>query len=469
MRDWARSFTDVTREHGFEPLRVEGRLPDALRGTYFRNGPGLVTSFGEPYRHWFDGDGLVSAVRYDGGKAEGGARLLQTKGLLEERQRGQRYFGSFGTKPPGLWNPWRMLRSMRGDAKNPANTALLNWGERVFGLCEIGRPFEFDPATLSSIGESDLGGVVPGAFSAHPHRIAKTDTQFNIGTRIGRPNAIDVFRMRPDGTAGQVTQIPLAYPTLIHDFAATPRFLVIFVAPLRLKLLPTLFGRASFADSLEWDASQGTEVLIVPLDAPRSVRRFSVDPFWTWHVGNAFEDGDRIVMDVIRYRDFPSSQRWLGSIAQGGPTEDADGVLTRFSIDPARESLDAEVLVEGTSEFPRVAPHVDGARHSSVYCAQHSSVAAGRHGPPDAVARVDLDGTRDRFVFPKGHYPSEAVFSPRGAGETDGWLHTLVYDAGTHTSYFAVLDAAHVADGPIATAHLDHHIPLSFHGAWRSA
>src|SRR6266540_3516820 len=59
---WTSALRDLPREHGFEPLRVEGQLPADLTGTLYRTGPSLFSSFGERYRHWFDGDGAVSAV-----------------------------------------------------------------------------------------------------------------------------------------------------------------------------------------------------------------------------------------------------------------------------------------------------------------------------------------------------------------------------------------------------------------------
>ena len=45
---------------------IEGKLPAGLRGTLFRNGPALFERAGQRYRHWFDGDGLVQAWRFDG-------------------------------------------------------------------------------------------------------------------------------------------------------------------------------------------------------------------------------------------------------------------------------------------------------------------------------------------------------------------------------------------------------------------
>lgn len=68
----------------------------------------------------------------------------------------------------------------------------------------------------------------------------------------------------------------------------------------------------------------------------------------------------------------------------------------------------------------------------------------------------------------QAQYPSEPVFVPRppSTAEDDGSLLTLVYDTASHTSHVAVLDAQHLADGPVARAWFDHHIPFTFHGIW---
>lgn len=465
-RGWARALTDVTREHGFTPLRVEGRLPDGLRGTLYRNGPGVFQRFGERYRHWFDGEGLVSAVRFEGECVLGSARLLETAGLLEERRRGKAYFGAYGSPAPGIFNPRRALRSIRGTAKNPANTSVLAWNERLFGLCEIGKPFELD-RELTSIGETDLGAI-PRAFSAHPHRVAASGCIYNIGQRVGRPALLDVMVLRPNGTAGRVTTLPLDFSTLIHDFAVTERAIVVFVAPLRLALLRTLFGRGSFAENLRWEPDRGTEVIVIPLDAPASPIRFRVPAFWAWHIGNAFDRDGEIVLDLVRYHDFATSNDWLTSLLHGGPEHDSDGILGRARLDPRRRTMTFEPLRTRTGEFPRVAPSVEAASNDVIYWTEHSSAAIGKSGPPDTVVRVDARGGFDAYTFPTGQWPSEAVFVPRpgATGETAGWLVSLVYDAASHTSHWAVLDAAHVADGPLARAHFDHHIPLGFHGTW---
>ena len=60
--------SSMAREHGFETLRVEGELPEALSGTLFRVAPGLFESHGRPYDHPFEGDGAVCAIRFQRGE-----------------------------------------------------------------------------------------------------------------------------------------------------------------------------------------------------------------------------------------------------------------------------------------------------------------------------------------------------------------------------------------------------------------
>jgi all-trans-8'-apo-beta-carotenal 15,15'-oxygenase len=470
---WFRSMQSLRREHGFEPVRVEGTIPPELHGTYYRNGPGRFESFDRRYGHWFDGDGAVSAVRFEGGEAKAAVRVLETPGLREERERGKPYFGSYGTKAPGLFNPVRSFRLARGTGRNPSNTSVLAWNDRLFALCEIGRPFEVDPRELASVGETNFDGAIPRAFSAHPHRIAKSGYAFNIGVQVGHPNAIDLFVLRPDGSAGRLGQIPIALPTMIHDFAATERHLVIFLAPLRLKLLPTLLNLRAFDENLAWEPARGTEVIVVPLDAPGSPIRFHVDPFWAWHGANAFERGSEIVLDLVRHDDFPTSSAALRAMSRGLPYDGPiTGRLERAVIDPIARTLRFDPWTDRRGELPRVARAVEGGRHRFVTWLEYSSLEVARHGPSDTITCLDTEtGKTTSFTFENGQKPSEAVFAPRPGSpvEDDGWLLTLVYDPASHASHWAVLDARTLADGPVATAHMDHHVPPTFHGTWVAA
>ena len=63
-------------------------------------------------------------------------------------------------------------------------------------------------------------------------------------------------------------------------------------------------------------------------------------------------------------------------------------------------------------------------------------------------------------------YPGEPIFVPRtpDAEEDDGFVLVVVYDGRTHRSDLVVLDARAIDKEPLAVAHLEHRVPLGFHG-----
>ena len=59
---WIDAFKGVYAkdEHGFIPLSIQGTIPSELKGTLYRAGAMRFSSpDGEPYGHWFDGDGGI--------------------------------------------------------------------------------------------------------------------------------------------------------------------------------------------------------------------------------------------------------------------------------------------------------------------------------------------------------------------------------------------------------------------------
>jgi Retinal pigment epithelial membrane protein len=152
-------------------LRAAARrrhAPSRAERTLYRTGPSLFSSFGKPYGHLFDGDsdGAVTAVRFANGRALGAAKLVQSEGLVKERRAGRQLYCGYGTTVPGLKRFLPLPPTSK--LKNPANTSILVWGERVFGLYEGDLPTEIAPFDLATLGEKDLGMVVE-SFSAHPH------------------------------------------------------------------------------------------------------------------------------------------------------------------------------------------------------------------------------------------------------------------------------------------------------------
>ncbi len=458
---WLRAFEPLPREHGFEPLRVEGRLPEDLVGTLYCVGPASFSAFGQRLSHWFDGDGAVTAVRFGGG-AQGAVRFVETQHRAQEQRAGRLLYARFGTVVPG-----GLLQRMRVPAYNCASTSVFRWQGRLFALYEACLPTELAPGNLATLGETDLGGAVLQCFSAHPHRVPERRATYNVGARFGAGwMKLDVFELPDSGPARRLTTVPLPAMTMVHDFIATPRHLLFLVPPLRIHPLRLVLGLEPLSRNFTYEPSRGTEVIVLPLDAPERPVRFTVDAFFQWHFGNAFEQGGELVVDLVRYEDFRSN-RLLAEMLSGETTTPASGLLHRLRIDPVRRRLAAEPLWDVPCEYPRPAPAVTC--HEGRYLYLTACTPEARHGPQDLLARWDHVRRRAVTVSPgPDQYPSEPVFVPRRGAtrEDEGYLLSLVYDARAHATQAVVYDAQQLERGPLARAWFNHHIPFTVHGLW---
>jgi all-trans-8'-apo-beta-carotenal 15,15'-oxygenase len=458
---WRLGFEGLSREHGFLPLRVEGTLPKELRGTFYRNGPGSFGVGGERRAsHWFDGDGAVTAVRIEGGAATGATRLVATPWLARERAAGRRLFGGYDTP---LVRPIQEI--LFRDVKNPANTSVMVHQDRLYALCEGGKPFEISQDDLATLGERDLDGIVTKAFSAHPHRVPRRRATYGFGLAIGRKTTVDTYALPDEGRPRRLGSFALDGQRMNHDFAVTARHLVFFFAPFYFSLLRALTGHGLVTGG-RWKASRGTEIVVVPIDDPSRIVRFTVPAFCMEHVVNAFErDGGEIVVDYVHYDDLRGLEDYVSGIAGGAPKRGLASTLRRAIVDPARRTFRSEPLLDEPVELPRIDPRAEGSPHCYTYAVSFADALA----PPSSILKHDRESGRiDRWAPGDGAYPSEAVFVPRegGGAEDDGFLLTLVLDVRARTSHLAILDAGRMGDGPIARCHFDQAIPFGFHGVW---
>ncbi|MHC5827101.1 MAG: carotenoid oxygenase family protein, partial [Nostoc sp.] len=80
-KGWAGAIAQPAKEFPLTQLPIlSGKIPDGLRGTLYRNGPGRLERGDNRVGHWFDGDGAILAVNFTEGTATGVYRYVQTSG-----------------------------------------------------------------------------------------------------------------------------------------------------------------------------------------------------------------------------------------------------------------------------------------------------------------------------------------------------------------------------------------------------
>ena len=476
--DWASAFRNVGVElDGVELTASRGTIPPELGGTLYRNGPGRLERGGQWVHHPFDGDGMIAALRFAGGKAVLRNRFVRTEGWLAEEQAGRFvYRGVFGTQKPGgvAANAFDLR------LKNIANTHVVRLGDQLLALWEAAEPHALDPDTLETEGISLLGGVLKKgeAFSAHPrfdpghHGDSRMVT---FGVKTGPSSTVRLMEFScADGRLLSERRDSFKGFAFLHDFAITPNWAVFLQNAVSFNPLPFVLGQKGAAQCLASKPGEAGQFWLVPRgDAKAKPVLVPAPEGFVFHHLNAFEDGatGELVVDSIFYDDFPSI----------GPETDfreidfdtiPAGRLQRCRIDTATAAVAVEVLEERCCEFAMVNPTRQGLDARYAWMA-----VAGRergNDPLQAIEKLDLH-TGQRHVWsaaPRG-FVSEPVMVPRSAtggaapAEDDGWVLVPVWNGARCASDLVILNASDLSEQAVLELPLA--IPYGLHGSWAAS
>jgi all-trans-8'-apo-beta-carotenal 15,15'-oxygenase len=238
--------------------------------------------------------------------------------------------------------------------------------------------------------------------------------------------------------------------------------MVFVIDPLVLNVPRFLLGIRSLDRAVRFDRKRPTQVILVPRDGGKP-RIAECEPFFHYHFNNAYEEGDDVVLDLVRYPDYDNVHRSLRNFRESA----FEGIETRFSrlrISPSDE-VTFEDMYEGACEFPQHDWRRTTSAHRFAYMAGRSSEGT----PFNEIVKVDhATGATASHDFGAGNVAGEPIFVPHSAdaAEDHGWLLSVVYSAAEHRSRLAVLDARDLDADPVAVAHLRHHVPLGFHGTF---
>jgi carotenoid cleavage dioxygenase len=269
------------------------------------------------------------------------------------------------------------------------------------------------------------------------------------------------------GKVCRATNIAVTDGPMMHDFALTERFVVLFDLPTTFSVDALSAGRRL---PYAWNPDHPARIGLLPRDGGAdAVRWIEVEPCWLFHTVNAYDDGDRVVVDLCRYDRSYDVQRLDGPGALA---------LERWIVDPAGGKVVRQRLNDRAEEFPRVDPRVVGRPYRYAYSAvigevNRATVSLDGAFADDAFGNTLLKhdlaaGTVEQHVFGGDATVGEAVFVPSApdAAEDDGHVMTFVHNPERGAADLVILAAGDFAGGPVATVHLPRRIPLGFHGSW---
>jgi all-trans-8'-apo-beta-carotenal 15,15'-oxygenase len=449
-------------------MEVRGALPAGLEGTLFRNGPARLDVYGERLRHWFDGDGMIHALRIEDGRATYQNRFVATPGKAREDGERRRIYANFGT--PAAGGPITRYLTNREHRKNPANTNIVSHADRLLALCEAGRPYRLDPATLETLGEDDMSGALgdTATYSAHPKLDPATGEMWNFGVEYGRFATVHLYCTSSAGQTRRVASVQLPDMPMLHDFALTATKAVFVITPALLPRLPLglILGQKSFGGSLRYRPEVGTTLLVIDR-ATGEPSWFQTESFMMFHVANAWDDGADVLVDLSAYPD-GGILRTLADVMVVDTPPRAHAYVERLRLGSRGRAVSRQRLSSLPLEFPRVWGRRLSTEHRVVYGVTWAE-GANFLGQP---AAIDLErGTSQVATMPPGALCGECVpvSKPGATTDRDVWLLTLVLDPRKQETELWVLDGADLAAPPVARVKTPHIVPFGFHGNWRSS
>ena len=446
-------YRPVSTEQTRLGLPVIGEVPKDLYGCYVRNGPNPVQS-PSVLHHWFDGDGMMHALWFEDGRVEYRNRYVRSQDFIDDLR---------GDCPSaGVMLPATGARPEK-PYKDTANTDVILHNGQLLGLWYIsGHPVRVDPRTSTTLGEDDFGGQLPGHVSAH----SKTDP------RTGELIFFDYGLYEPWMSWGVVDannrlkhfdKVALPGPRLPHDMAFTENHVI-------LHDLPVVFTEQALQQK-RWSIEvrdQPARFGVVPKYGKGSeVRWFETDPCYIYHVINAWEDGDEVVMQACKMVPNPRQPN-----SRFGPYTAMVHVLSLHAV-PCEWRMNLRTgqchhrqLDDRLSEFPSINLDYSGRASRFAYI---QSIADSDTLRFDGFYKYDLlSGHCEQYRFERNMVGSEVAFAPRpgGSGEDDGWLIGFCSHTSGESAEARIWQADDLAAGPIARIPLPCRVPAGFHATW---
>ena len=444
---------------------VEGAIPEDLEGLYARNTENPLHEAISAY-HPFDGDGMVHAIRFGGGRASYRNRFVRTTGLVAEQEAGRSLWAGLAENPKKAERTDG--RTARGAMKDASSTDLVvHAGELLTSFWQCGDLYRLDPDSLETRGTASWDGWFPDeGVSAHTKLDPATGELvfFNYGKAAPYLH-VGVLDRR--GALVHYTPVPLPGPRLPHDIAITERYVVVNDLPMHWD--EDLLERGVHAVRMH-DAPSRFGVL-PRRGGPDDVVWFEADPTYVLHWTNAYEDGDEVVLEGF-HQGSPSPRKpeigddmWMFRYLALDWMETR---LHRWRFDLRTGRCTEERLRDDFTEFGIVDPRRIGREHRYVWAAS---------GVPgwflfDGLVRHDTaTGEDDRIRLPEGTYGSEPGVAPKvgSTAEDDAYVVTFTTDPAADASECWILDGRRISDGPVARLRLPERISSGTHATWASA
>eukprot|EP00903_Cladosiphon_okamuranus_P013499 g12573.t1 len=470
------AYAPVQEEFTAQECEVVGEVPEAVFGEFARNGPNPRLPPTGGY-HWFDGDGMVHAVRL---KSSDSAmytnRYTKTNMLKATEQTGEPVGMKIGDLASRLFIPKMMMYNLKaklgvtpnfsGMHESTANTSLVYHAGRLLALAEGGLPYALRvmcEGVIETIGKLSFEGKMDTAFTAHPKLHVSSGKLYGFGFSLESKPYVTMYVVDAEGKLERQFPINVERAILMHDFAITENYAVFLDLPLVMKPENFLNSKSPivFDDKLY---ARGKEIYWMA--------------FFAFHVLNAWEEevdvggATNTVLKIVTCDlfDFNLDQDENFNEKEQPPDQLPQPHTTTLNLDTGKATR-ACIIPQPPKEgldFPQLRQTLVGKKNRFGFFVGFDSKAL-----PTALVKLDLEAatpeTTEVGRIDLGDWlGGESIFVPRHARgeeeEDDGYLVGYVSPKDcSGNSELRVWDAKTMNADPVATIKLPARVPLGFH------
>ena len=168
------------------PAKIDGTIPEWLRGEVVRTCPAVFETSGWRAQHWFDGLGMIYAFRIGNLGVDFRSRLLDSETARDAWQ-GKANLGSFGT-PTARPLVQRIFVPVARISDN-TNVNIVRMGPELVAMTEGDRQNVIDAETLASLrpvaySKDALSGAIMTAPPAAGSSCSRASTSWLVWTRV---------------------------------------------------------------------------------------------------------------------------------------------------------------------------------------------------------------------------------------------------------------------------------------------
>ncbi|XP_066304665.1 carotenoid-cleaving dioxygenase, mitochondrial-like [Branchiostoma lanceolatum] len=505
-----------TVEESAEPLQadVKGEIPEWLKGSLLRVGPGKFEVGGQSYNHMFDGLSLIHRFNIESSKVTYQNRFLRSDSYVLAQQQNRIVVTEFGTNsyPDPCKNIFSRFFSYFWDTtgsgpSDNCNVNLMQVRDEVYAMTETPLMRRVDPQTLETDPEKvDRSKYVAlNLMTAHPHT-DRDGTIYNMASRFGKDGLFGLVKMpipdegernNPTQKAYMVATVPQeskTRPSYFHSFGLTDNYVVFVEQPMYINVWKLMFSKftsgKSVSAAMEFDNDAPTRFHVIEKKTGKVLPTvYLSDSFFAFHHINTYEEDGQLVVDLccnedgdgvtalylenLRSSEYPlgdeivAAKRYVLPL-QAAEASDQGNLVTLVDTEASavlREDgtvfCTPERLCPGIVELPRINyDHYNGKKYQFFY---------GVSGQIDMLIKGDIQTKSSKSWKETGCYPSEPIFvpAPGATAEDEGVVLSLVVKSlsGEDRSVFLlVLDGETFAEVAPAEVPSPAQACMTFHG-----